>query len=209
MRRLGRYSRALAAGASFAAFAGAFVTTPIVVRGAAEPQVTAMPVVRPIPAPSAVALILPRRDPFAGDEPRAVATTPSNGSAPAAAVPPPLSPFPGPAIPGAAMPGTALPGTAPSGLRIPATLGPLPPNAGAINAPPPFAAQTARVTAVVTGAHPYALVDDAGTTRIVTVGDHIASDAIAAITAGGVRLANGRMLTVAPASPMSPGSGGR
>lgn len=96
------------------------------------------------------------------------------------------------------------------GLRIPAALRPLPPNAGAMNAPPPFGAQTARVTAVVTGAHPYALVDDAGTTRIVTVGDNIASDAITAITAGGVRLANGRMLTVAPAaSPARSGSGGR
>jgi hypothetical protein len=213
------------AGVSFAAFAGAFVTTPIVVRGAAEPALTTTPLVSPVPVPSAVAVVLPRRDPFTGDAPRATVTatttstaTPSYASAPAAALPP-IPRFP--AIPGTALPGTGLPTSTLAGGGIPAALGPLPPNTGALNGPLPsnpgapngtlpLAAQTARVTAVVTGAHPFALVEDAGATRLVTVGDRIAGDAIAAITAGGVRLANGSVLAIAPvSSPIRPGSGGR
>jgi hypothetical protein len=92
-----------------------------------------------------------------------------------------------------APPAVALP-------AIPASLGPLPPNAGA--PPPPFAlsAQPARVTAVVTGVHPFALVDDGGASRIVTLHDRIAGESIVAITPLGVQLERGRLLNVNPVS---------
>ena len=179
MRSLGPCSRALLAAVAFAAFAGSFVTTPIVAHGAAAPPTSSTPGVRPLPALSAVAAVLPRRDPFAGDAP----VVASSAAAHAAGIP---------SLP-------ALP-------ALPAALRPLPPNAGAGNGPSPFAAPlvaapAARVTAVVTGAHPFALVEDAGSTRLVTVGDRISGDTIAAITADGIRLARGTVLAVAPASP--------
>ena len=212
MHCLGRYSRAILAGISFAAFAGAFVTTPIVVRGAAGSSPVMTPVVDPVAGSNRAAVVLPQRDPFTGDAPRAIATAFANTSAAATPAVPPVPPLP--AIPGVASsspagPGIAITGAV-SGGTIPRALGPLPPNAGAMNAQLPFVAQTARVTAVVTGAHPFALVEDAGTTRLVTVGDRIAGELIAAIDGRGVRLANGRLLAVAPAAtPVNPGSGGR
>lgn len=205
VRCLDRYSRAILAGISFAAFAGAFVTTPIVVRGAAGSAPAMTPIADPVPS-RRVALVLPQRDPFIGDAPRAIATAAHTSAAATSAVPPvpPLSAIPDVTYPGPAGPGTAIGGT------IPRAHGALPPNAGAMNAQVPFVAQTARVTAVVTGAHPFALAEDAGTTRLVTVGDRIAGDSIAAIDGRGVRLANGRLLAVAPAAtPVNPNSGGR
>lgn len=192
MRSLGRSSRMLLAFTAFAAFAGSFVTTPIVARGAAGSHPMDTPVVRALPAPSIAGAVLPRRDPFTGDPSRAVAAT-----APLASVP------------NAASTSVASPAM-PLFSAIPPTLRPLPPNDGVASAPPPFGrppsalpalvATTARVTAVVTGAHPFALVDEAGTTRLVTVGDRIAAETIVAITADGIRLARGAVLAVAPVS---------
>jgi hypothetical protein len=124
-------------------------------------------------------IALPHRDPFAGGEPAVPPREPT------------LSATPVPAI------------------AIPATLGPLPPNAGAGGVPFPFGAETVRVRAVITGPRPFALVEDAGTTRLVTLGDVVSGDAIAAITAGGVRLTHGRTIAVAHAAPAAqPSSGG-
>jgi hypothetical protein len=203
---LGRYNRALLAAAAFIAFAGAFVTTPIVARSAAGFAITRAPLVSAVPAPSAAAVVLPRRDPFTGDAPRAVAATTAvpSGAMPLVQLPqiPPVGPLPQvPPLP-------QMPQMPPL-VRTPATLGALPPNTGAANVQFPLAAESARVTAVATGAHPFALVDEAGTTRLVTVGDRLASDTVAAITAGGVRLARGKLLTVAPTSPpITPAPGG-
>jgi hypothetical protein len=86
----------------------------------------------------------------------------------------------------------------PASSAIPPALGPLPPNAGA-GEPFPFAAEPVRVEALITGRHPFALVDDGGATRIVAPGDRLAGETIAAITAGGIRLADGRSIVVAPA----------
>ena len=203
MRSLGRSSRAVLATLAFAAFAGAFVTTPIVARGAADLAMTTSALVTPVPIASAVAVVLPRRDPFTGGAPRAGTTSTTaafasrSASAPVSASPATASP----AIPFPPIPPLAA---------IPATLGVLPPNAGAARAPLPFAPQAARVAAVVTGAHPFALVDEAGTTRVVTVGDRVAGDTVAAITAGGVRLEHGGTLAAAPAEPPARSdSGGR
>ncbi len=58
----------------------------------------------------------------------------------------------------------------------------------------------ARVTAVVTGPHPYALVEEPGGTRIVAPGDTVDGERVAAITTAGVHLAHGTTLTVLPTS---------
>jgi hypothetical protein len=171
-------SRTALAAAAFAAFGAAFVTTPIVARGAAEAVPAAAPSVVPLPARTALADIQPRRDPFAG------------GDVPAA------RPIAAPHVQ------TAMPATPPL-LPIPAALRPLPPNAGAGDAAFPFADGThtgAVVTAIITGPHPFAIVDEAGTTRILTVGDHVDGDSIVAIDGGGVRLSGGTLLAVARAS---------
>jgi hypothetical protein len=173
-------SRALLAAAAFAAFGAAFVTTPIVARGepgtVAEPQAPfASPVVR-----TALADVPPRRDPFAGGD-----TLAPRSNMPEAHVPIAM-----PAIP-------AFP-------QIPAALRALPPNAGAGDGAFPFASgprTAAIVTAVITGPHPFALVDEGGTTRVLTVGDRISGDAIAAIGAAGVRLSDGTTLAIAPTHP--------
>jgi hypothetical protein len=83
---------------------------------------------------------------------------------------------------------------------IPAALRALPPNAGAPNGAFPFAAgprTTATVSAVITGPHPFALVDDGGATRMLTIGDRIAGEQVVAIDATGVRLSSGTVLRVA------------
>lgn len=177
MFALDRSSRALLAALAFGAFGAAFVTTPIVARGAAGPIAGAALTVTPLPSRTAVAVVLPHRDPFADGDAPAVRSSASPAHAPNAF----------PAIPSFAVP------------PIPAALRALPPNAGAAASESPFA-NTARVTAVVTGPHPFALVDDAGTTRVLTVGERIGAAAIVAIDAAGVRLTDGTKLPVAAAS---------
>jgi hypothetical protein len=184
VRGLASASRVLVAASAFVAFAGAFAGIPVGARGAAG-------IAASTPAPFAArratpfAVVLPHRDPFAGGDAPVGASASPLGSAPAIAA--------------------ALVPAAP----IPAALGPLPPNAGAGSAPFPFAGEGVHVRAVITGAQPFALVEDAGTTRLVTLGDGVAGDTIAAITADGVRLAHGRTIGVAPAAPVFPaGSGG-
>jgi hypothetical protein len=120
-------------------------------------------------------IVAPRRDPFAG--------------APIAEV-------------GASAAGPSEP--APRMPSVPAAIGPLPPNAGAGSGPFPLAAPL-RVTAVMTGAHPFALVDEGGTTRIVTTGDEFGGAVIAAIRFDGVHLASGAIVPLAtPPSAQSP-----
>jgi hypothetical protein len=171
-------SRTALAAAAFAAFGAAFVTTPIVARGDAAVVAIPIPSVAPLPAQAALADIVPRRDPFAG------------GDAPAAR--------PSPASPESiAMP--ALPMLP----QIPAALRPLPPNAGAGDTAFPFAGgprTSAVVTAVITGPHPFALIDEGGATRVLTIGDRIDGEPIAAIDADGVHLSGGTLLAVARAS---------
>jgi hypothetical protein len=178
VRALGSISRTILAASAFGAFAGAFAGVPLGARGAAgvAPSSPLPLAVRP-PAPLAV--VLPRRDPFAGAEPLARASAPALPAGPGAAVP------------------------------IPAALVPLPPNAGAGTSPFPLAGEGIRVRAVITGATPFALVEDAGATRLVTLGDGVAGDTIAAITADGVRLTHGTTIGVAHAAAAAQaGSGG-
>lgn len=163
-------SRAVLVALALTSFAGAFATTPIVARGEGG-VLQAPPPVSPIPPRApSFATVLPRRDPFA-EAPR---------DAP--------NPVPAPAAQ-----------NAPAMPSIPAAIGPLPPNAGAAGTPLPPAA-SARVTAVVTGTHPFALVEEGGTTRIVTIGDALGSGRVDAIGADGVHLDGGATLAVAPRS---------
>jgi hypothetical protein len=171
-------SRALLAAAAFVTFGAAFVTTPLVARGEAGAVPDAVPAVAPLAPRTAFADVVPRRDPFAG------------GDTPVRA---------GVAV---AQPQAAVP-TIPPLPQIPATLRALPPNAGAGDGTFPFAAATriaATVTAVITGPHPFALVDEAGTTRMLTIGERIDGEPIAAIDANGVHLAGGTTLAVLRAS---------
>lgn len=195
MYPLDRYSRAVLAIAAFGSFAGAYTTAPIAARSsAAIPPITVAPPLAPLPAPTSFAVVMPRRDPFGGPGsdtvPRSAAQTAESS-------------------PNASMP------------SLPASLVPLPPNAGAGTLSPPFAApplamQAGRgrepatapsqpplattVIAVVTGTPPYALIEEAGTTRLVTHGDRIADETVSTISVAGVRLASGRVLPVAAGS---------
>lgn len=171
-------SRALLAAAAFVTFGAAFVTTPIVARGEAGVLPETAPAVAPLTPRTAFAEIVPRRDPFAGGD------VPVRASATAA------------------QPQTAVPAIPPL-PQIPAALRPLPPNAGASDGTFPFATAAriaATVTAVITGPRPFALVEEAGTTRMLTVGERIDGEPIAAIDANGVHLAGGTTLAVVRAS---------
>ena len=59
-----------------------------------------------------------------------------------------------------------------------------------------------RVSAIVTGAHPYAMLETGGMHLIKGVGDRIDGFAIISIEFDGVRLQNGQRLTVDPAGQL-------
>jgi len=170
---LDRSSRLALAAAAFVAFAAAYGTTPLSARGWLRAPERPSQATVPPPAQRDVA-VAPARDPFAAPE--------------AAAEPPP------PAAPAMQRAEPALP-------AIPALMGALPPNDGAFGAAPPQFA--VRVAAVVTGPHPYALVDEGERTRLVAPGDTLGGIPIVAIDARGVRLRTGTI--VAPTLPSIPG----
>lgn len=182
MLALDTASRTLLAAAAFAAFAGAFVTTPIVAHGAGSVVADALPSVTPLSARTAFADVMPRRDPFSGGD---APTAPGDTAAPSSPVTMPVLPQP----------------------PFPAALRPLPPNAGAGDGAFPFATAPRTmptVTAVITGPHPFALVDASGTTRMMTIGDDIDGEAIVAIGVDGVHLFGGTLLPLV-AHPLSGG----
>jgi hypothetical protein len=171
MLTLDRNSRVALAFAALLAFAGAFSTTPSTATGAAAP--VTLSIGRRAEAKSAgVAMVVPRRDPFAGGV-RAV-------------VAPVVRPVTVPVFP-----------------AVPSALGPLPPNAGARGSLFSFAPSD-HVSAVVTGSHPVALIDDGSTTRVVEVGDRYDGASIVAIDASGVHLSGGATVpvTLHPSLPL-------
>jgi hypothetical protein len=137
-------------------------------RPSAKQQSQAPPLVARITA-DAIAMVPIRRDPFAEPEP------------------------PAPLV--AAVPARTLAGS---------NVEPLPSNLASDTIPelpgtPPGAtASLAHVTAVVTGPHPYALLDSGGVHEIKGLGDRVGSAAIAAINFDGVRLNDGERLLVDP-----------
>jgi len=88
-----------------------------------------------------------------------------------------------------------------------------PPLVSMLGEPPPLAALPpappsivpTRVTAVVAGARSFALVEDAGSTRVVTVGESLSGERIVAIGIDGVHLTNGVTLAVTPTTARSTG----
>lgn len=188
MLRLGRRSRGALAAAGLSAFALAYATTPLLAGGdraplAAEPP----PVPAATPAPGPAVAVSPRRDPFAG-MPEAPASLAPNAAPPTVAIPtlPPL-----PRLPSwSPTPGTiaAIPGIA----RL------LPPNAGAALGALPR--DGVRVTALITGTRPSAIVEDQSGTRVVTLGDVLGGDRISAIDAAGIHVARGTIYPIAPAA---------
>jgi hypothetical protein len=167
MLRLSPRKRGALATAGLTAFALAYATTPLVASDDTTtlPAETALPFAA-TPTVAPLAVVSPRRDPFAGmpeAQPSAAPTTP--------------------------------PTTIPTLPPLPA----LPPNIGAGFGPPPTDA--VRVTALITGAHPSAIVEDRHGTRVVAVGDLVAGDRVIAIDAAGVRLARGTVYSLSPAGP--------
>lgn len=167
--QLTRYSRAAIVAAALACFSGAFALAPITARSAGNSPFAVND--RTLPEPlsvQAVAVIAPHRDPFA--------------SAPDADAPP-----------------LQMTSLVP---RIPATIGGLPSNlTGMIPLIPGSPnlvsrAETTRVSAVVTGAHPYALVVENNETILKAIGDTIDGSRITGITMDGVRLEGGNLRRV-------------
>ena len=168
MFQLDPVSRALLASAALACFAGAFVTTPIVARSASARTIPPMHAEIREPARATAEPIFPRRDPFAGAPPLRHAAALNTKIAAA------LLPVP----------------------SIPSALMALPPNAGAAGTPVSLPT-AARVTAIISGRKPLALVDRAGTSDIIRVGDRLDGDVVVAIDSSGVHLARGTTLAVA------------
>jgi hypothetical protein len=84
---------------------------------------------------------------------------------------------------------------------VPEAIQPLPGNVSddaipALPGAPQPGAETSRVTAVVTGAHPYAMVEKAGVHEIKGIGDLVDAQPIIAIDIDGVRLKNGQRFTI-------------
>ena len=144
MFAIDRRTRIGLACAALIAFSGAVRAVPTTAHdGIVEAPVAVT--TQPMPKADRIIAVLPRRDPFTGGPPSAVERSTA--------------------------PGTVAP-TLPT---IPAVLGALPANAGAGGTPFPFAPagpgnRNERVTAIVTGEHAFALIDDGSTTRLVSAG---------------------------------------
>lgn len=180
MFALDRTRRAALACAALLAFAGALSNTPTTARGAAVPAAAGI----------------------------AVATNREARPTRFLTVVPRRDPFAG------GMRATVEPPAPPAMMQpqfpvIPPALGPLPPNAGARDGLFPIS-PAEHVSAIVTGAHPFALVDDGSTTRLVTVGDRYDNETIVAIDTGGVHLEGGATLPASQRpSAQQPNAGGR
>ncbi|MGD1066971.1 MAG: hypothetical protein ABR975_09160 [Vulcanimicrobiaceae bacterium] len=115
----------------------------------------------------------------------------ASGASPAAVVFGPLrprrDPFAGDEEPSASSPSPAPASSLPAIPAVPAALPILPPNAAAPNA-------TVRVAAIVTGAHPFALITDERGPHLLARGDRIAGSVVATIDGTGVMLVDGSRL---------------
>ncbi|MBV8644918.1 MAG: hypothetical protein JO225_13515 [Candidatus Eremiobacteraeota bacterium] len=120
----------------------------------------------------------------AGDGPAAVVlATPAPPVQREAAVVPSRDPFAGPDPAKSAAPSSTI-------AALPTVPGALPPNLGAQGGPLPAPPPLARVTAIATGAHPSALVEEAGNVRLIGLGDKLAGASVDAIDAAGVHLSD-------------------
>jgi hypothetical protein len=177
-------SRGAIVAMSVVCISGAVALTPLRARSSNDPNVLRQPEPAPLVA-TAVREITIRRDPFAGEP----SNTPAAGSTTSRATS--VSTPPAALAAAQALPG--LPG---------GDIGPLPGNLTnstipALPGAPPAVAVTSRVTAIVTGARPYAMFDSAGYHEIKGVGDRVNGTPITAIDIDGVTLQSGARLRVA------------
>ncbi len=180
MHTLDRHSRTIILSSSAVCLIGALAASPMTARsaGAATPPLAMQPrsgLVAPMPVipPRAVR---PQRDPFIGTRDEDVAAAMPARKFAAVPALPPIADLP----------------------RVPASL---PPNAGAgegtaVAYAPGTAPITAAVRAVIVGPHPYAIVDEGSTTRVVGVGGDIGGKRVLAITLSGVVLGDGERLSL-------------
>jgi len=144
--------------------------------------------------------IRPRRDPFAAPDavpPNVTTASVSLANANAAGLNAGPANLPAGTIVTAPRPPFGAPAVVPPG-GLPGA-----PGTPFLSAPPdPYAARAEssgiRVDAIVTGAHPVALLREGGADRIVAVGDTVGAARITAIASGGVQLSSGVALTLAP-----------
>jgi hypothetical protein len=181
---LDSYSRAAIVALTALCAAGAFALAPIGARSSIEPT---PPRLASIDMPIALEPSNPAtitRDPFS--EPLA---------------------HPAPTLAPAYTPTSAQIGT----LGVAASAGPvgetLPSNLAndtipAIPGTPDASVAGARVTAIVTGARPFAMIELGGVHQIKGIGDHIGGQTIVAISIDGVRLSNGDRLAVDAAAQL-------
>lgn len=154
---------------------GAFALVPARARGVLDltspqrPAFVAAPQFNPPPIAIEV-----ERDPFESDKPAAI-PTPGSRTTPSTI---------------ANAPSLANRDIGPLPSNLPASVIP------AVPGDPVATSQTTRVTAIVTGAHPYAMLETAGDHVIKGIGDRIGDKPIVAIDIGGVSLAGGERLTV-------------
>lgn len=166
MVRLDHRSRTLILCASALSFTSAFVATPQTARSADEPITEQRSLVPSRQPELPVAVIEPQRDPFVGER-----TLPDAPPASDKALPPVSS------VP--VMPLQALPPNAGAGGPLLETAGP-----------------TLTVQAIVNGERPVALLIEAGTTRVVAIGDRVETTHITRILPGRIILADGRRLSL-------------
>jgi len=84
-------------------------------------------------------------------------------------------------------PHTERPPTAPTGAISRVALAPI--------------ADRPAVSAIVVGAHPFALLEDGGVSQLRTLGDRVGTHRIVAITLAGVRLDDGSLIALASGAP--------
>ncbi len=167
-------SRTAIVGLSALCVAGMLALAPVGARGFGASPVPGRAAALAPPLANVVA-IPNRRDPFAEPQASAAPAAPPIAAPLLRASPhdegDALEPLPG-NVPDAVIP--QVPGSAPDVQR-----------------------GTSRVTALVTGPHPYALIETAGGHIIAGIGDRVDGSVITAIDLDGVRLQNGARLTVA------------
>jgi hypothetical protein len=168
-------SRTAIVGIAAFSLVGAFALVPARARGAVDlssPQQVAF-VAAPQFDPPPIAIEI-ERDPFESGKPAAI-PTPESG-APASTL--------------ASASSLANRDIGPLPSNLPASIIP------AVPGDPGATSQSTRVTAIVTGAHPYAMLETAGDHVIKGIGDRVGGKPIVAIDIRGVSLAGGERLSV-------------
>jgi hypothetical protein len=168
--------------------AGAAELAPTAARGFLD-EAGPRGVPRPVVALAAdtVGIVPLLRDPFAEPRPRNVSL--ASAVTPTTVLAPTITDAPAPRGTIETLPSNLASDTIPTLPGAPAdSAGSLGPGTGA------------RITAIVTGAHPFAMVENGGDHEIKGIGDRLGGSPIVAIDIDGIRLQNGGRLGVDPAA---------